>query len=398
MSIVAENAPTVPKVARFWCFTWFPPAGIRPMAQLGAGSDADAVRMIEYDASKCATPFNWPLCEVSADKELQSLVYQLEVCPETGRTHVQGYAEFSKPCRFQYAQAVLSIANAHCSARQKTREACVKYCTKEATRAADTVPVILGLCAEQAVGEYKSRQGKRTDISAMVDLIKSGKRAYDCLEHDPDTFVKYSRGMQEVRRIVQQKQATQIRTNLRVEVHWGEAGAGKTRYVYDKHGVENVFTLVADNGACWFDGYEGQPVLLIDDFKGWIPYSMLLKLLDIYPLRSPVKGSFTYAAWTHVYITSNYAMNTWYSGDHDFAALQRRVHHVKQYGKVHKAMTKAVADGAGEGAGAGAGAGSFADDFNPPPALTRTYTTLGHVTYSTDDGDSDDYEEDDGSD
>jgi len=392
MSVVPENAPTMPKTARFWCFTWFFSAGMRPMVEVGAGSDDESIRITDYDASKCVAPFNWPLCDVGADKEIQTLVYQQEVCPESGKVHIQGYVEFSKPCRFQFCQAVLGVGNANHSVRYKTREACVRYCTKEDTRAPGTVPVVLGTCAENPVGVYKSRQGKRTDISAMVDSIKSGKRAFECLEQDPDTFVKYSRGMQEVRRIVQQRAATMIRKDLRVEVHWGTAGAGKTRHVYDKHGVENVFTLVADNSACWFDGYEGQPILLIDDFKGWITYSMLLKILDIYPLRVPVKGSFTYAAWTTVYITSNYKMDTWYTGEHDHAALVRRVHHVKQYGTVHKAMVKQAGTGT---AGAGAGAGSFADDFNPPPALTRSYTSLGHVTYSQTDDSDDDYNTDD---
>lgn len=393
MSVVSETAPTKQSVARYWAFTWFPAAGLRPLVGSGAGAGAEAIRIAQYGPSDLKGDANWPICQVGPDEEISGLVYQVEVCPDSGREHVQGYAEFAKPCRFQFAQGVLGISGAHCEARKKSREACVKYCTKEESRKAGTFPALLGTLAEQDPAHYKTRQGKRTDISSMVDNIKSGKRALECLESDPDTFVKYSRGMQEVRRIVQQAQATRIRKDQRVTVYWGAAGTGKTRKVYDDHGVENVFTLIADNSACWFDGYEGQDVLLIDDFKGWIQYSMLLKILDIYPLRLPVKGSFTYAGWTKVYITSNYDPATWYTGDHDPEALARRLHVVKRFGEVHRAHARgglqrqeAAGGPVTPAAGGGAGAGGAA--FWPgetPLALRRTNATLRLDTPASDD-------------
>lgn len=379
MSVVPEHAPTKTQVARFWAFTWFPKPGVTVMERDGS----EPTRHANFDATKLGAGENWPMCSVGSEEECTGLVFQVEVCPDTGREHVQGYAEFPKPCRFQFVQALLGITGAHCEGRKKSREACVKYCTKDETRKPDTQPVLLGSLAEQDPTAYKTRQGKRTDISAMVDAIKSGKRAIECLEQDPDTYVKYSRGMQEVRRIVQQSMQTRGRPELKVTVYWGEAGTGKTRRVYDTHGFENVFTLIADNSACWFDGYEGQDVLLIDDFKGWIQYSLLLKVLDIYPLRLPVKGSFTYAAWTKVYITSNYDPKTWYTGDHDPAALARRIHSVIQFGAVHGAaargaLPRASAATTGAGAllgatgGAGAGGAAMAPGFNPPSPLTRS--------------------------
>lgn len=403
MSVVPENAQTKAQVARFWAFTWFVPAGVTPRV-----CDAETESRHE---TWCATDLkmgeNWPMCTIGPEEELTGLVYQLEVCPDSGREHIQGYAEFAKPCRFQFAQALLGITGAHCEARKKSREACVKYCTKEESRKAGTFPALLGTLAQQDPQAYKSRQGKRTDISAMVEDIRSGKRAIECLERDPDTFVKYSKGMQEVRRVVQQSLATRPRPSLQVTVYWGTPGTGKTRRVYETHGYENVFTLVADNSACWFDGYEGQDVLLIDDFKGWIQYSLLLKVLDIYPLRLPIKGSFTYASWTKVYITSNYDPKSWYTGDHDLGALARRIHNVLQFGPIHGAALRgglqpqaaattgvgALLGGLVEAGGAGAGGAAMAPGFTPPPApLARSNafhlpTRLLHD--STDDSDED---------
>jgi hypothetical protein len=55
----------------------------------------------------------------------------------------------------------------------------------------------------------------------------------------------------------------------------------------------------------------------------------LLRILDHYPLRIPVKGSFVCARWTHVFITSNSPAHVWYSADklpnNDLEPLRRRV-------------------------------------------------------------------------
>lgn len=78
----------------------------------------------------------------------------------------------------------------------------------------------------------------------------------------------------------------------------------------------------------WFDGYEGEETLIIDDFYGWCPHSMLLRVLDRYPFRCPVKGGFTWGLWKNVIITSNKHPKDWYEKFdwRDDEALRRRIH------------------------------------------------------------------------
>lgn len=397
MSVVAENAPTRAAVARFWMCTYFPAQGMRVMCLPAACPEpGESIRHVQYDMSKLDPLCNWPTVRVGEGEECNALVYQMEVCPDTGREHIQLYAEFSKPCRFSHVQSVLNITGAHCESRKKSREACVAYCTKGETRKADTVPVLLGTVASNPEGTYKTRQGKRTDISAMVDSIKSGKRALDVMEADPDTYVKYHRGMTTVRELYQRAAAKKDR-DLTVEVHWGVPGAGKTKHVYDRHGFENVFTVVACSDNVWFDGYEGEDVLLIDDFNGWIKYSFLLKLLDRYPLRLPIKGAFTYAQWTKVYITSNYPVDEWYKdATLDLGALKRRITTIKHYGRVHAAAASA---GAG-GSGTPMRPLPRAPGFTPAHALSRDtmHTPLAlRTTYDSDASDPESSGEEEGS-
>lgn len=405
MSVVKENEPTRSAVARFWMCTFYPGAGVRVMSEIGRCVEpGDNIKHLQYDMSKLDPLCNWPTCQIGKDEDLQGVVYQVEICPETKREHVQLYAEFARPVRFKHVQTLLNMPNAHCETRKKSREACVAYCTKQDSRKPDTCPVYLGTLAEQPDGSYKTRQGKRTDIHEMVDAIKAGKRQLDVMEQDPDTFVKYHRGMSVVREMYQREAARKPR-QLQVTAFIGAPGTGKTRSVYEKHGYENVFTVVACSAQqMWFDGYEGESVLLIDDFKGWIQYSFLLKLLDVYPLRLPVKGTFTHAMWTKVYITSNYPVDQWYQdATLELGALRRRIHSTIKFGVLHAAHMRGTATAGGddevtevEEVGEGGPkelARAIADGFIVP-RLTRDYRKPPALQLYEDDDDETDHSED----
>ena len=109
-------------------------------------------------------------------------------------------------------------------------------------------------------------------------------------------------------------------------MRWGKAGVGKTRYVWEKHGCA-LYALVDDsNGKVWFDGYNGEDILLIDEFTPeMVPYNYFLHLLEGYKLRLPVKSRFTYANWSTVYITSNWHPKDWYPKVGYTQALCRRL-------------------------------------------------------------------------
>ncbi len=55
----------------------------------------------------------------------------------------------------------------------------------------------------------------------------------------------------------------------------------------------------------WFDGYWGQKYAIIDEIraKNW-PYDLMLRLLDGYQVRLPIKGGFTIWKPEIIYITS----------------------------------------------------------------------------------------------
>ena len=76
----------------------------------------------------------------------------------------------------------------------------------------------------------------------------------------------------------------------------GDTGEGKTKTALEiaKQYYDNSYWMSSDS-LKWFDGYRGQKVAIIDDFrKGMLSdWSFLLRLLDGYNLLVQIKGGFT---------------------------------------------------------------------------------------------------------
>lgn len=139
-------------------------------------------------------------------------------------------------------------------------------------------------------------QGQRTDLKAAVTYIKeSGIKRFR--EEMGDVYVKYHNGFDKIG-LLNSKKRTE-----KPNVVWiyGPTGCGKTSYVYDKH----PDLWISNEDLKWFDGYDGQETVLFDDFRGdMCKFRFLLRLLDRYPLKVPIKGGFV--EWTpkNIYITS----------------------------------------------------------------------------------------------
>lgn len=247
--------------------------------------------------------------------------YQLERCPTTHREHIQGYIEFNAPRKFN---SVLKDfpQGTHLETARGDRSRNLEYVTKADTR-------IEGPWVDDILKNTKG-QGNRTDLADLGRQILEGntdERSL-ALEH-PELFMRYPQGISKLLQLATLDAKRTLRPQLRVEVVYGPAGSGKTRSALAD--LETSFLLDGSNSdTLWFDGYNGEPTLVLDDFYGWVRHGTLLRILDIYPYRCPIKGGHTYAAWTRVVITSNQHPSTWYEKfpwDQD-KPLQRRIHHI----------------------------------------------------------------------
>lgn len=244
------------------------------------------------------------------------LTFQYEKCPETRKTHIQGYLELTKPCRINVIKKLLQCEKIHLEYRKGSQEQAIDYSNKTETRIKG--PFTFGTCV---------KQGKRNDLSCLKNL--KTQRLSDFIIENPEIAIKYPQGIKLIKNAHDIKMGQSQMRDIKCTAIIGKPGSGKTRYIYDNYDIENIYKLNTNsNGTLWFDGYENQTILLIDDFKGWIKYTELLTILDRYPYRCQIKGGFTYANWDKVFITSNYAIDDWYDASFNIEAIKRRIHNL----------------------------------------------------------------------
>lgn len=246
--------------------------------------------------------------------ESGSIVYMVygEEVGESGTPHLQGFISFSTRKTFNGVKAILPTG-AHIETARGSPAQAANYCKKD------------GKFAE--FGNCPGGSGQRSDLSLLYDRIKSGATYKEIAEEFPSQFLRYRHNILQTIRDLQPERTAP--TN--VVVLWGRTGAGKTRQVWDYHNRENIYV---HTGEQWFDGYEGQEIVLFDDYNGSeFKLSYLLKLLDRYPMRVPVKGG--YVQWNpkQVYFTSNKDPKTWYANAHEEhqAALFRRINTIQHF-------------------------------------------------------------------
>lgn len=255
-----------------------------------------------------------------ADLKIRYLVYQLEMTA-AGKLHVQAYVEFYDAARVSQAKDRLGDNSLHSEKRKGTRTQARDYCMKDGSPYfAVNYPEwathggrIIGTDVIQQ-GAFRSKQGQRTDLDQVTDLIKEEASEIEIFDNCPSQYLKYSTGIRRARALYARKRCNKWKP-IDVHVLWGDTRSGKTRKVYDLHGPQNVYIPTYSQSAnkFWFDGYDGQSILLINEFYGQTRTSIMQELLDNYRIQVETKGGTTVSNWDTIYITSNCHPREWYS-------------------------------------------------------------------------------------
>lgn len=265
------------KGSRNWCFT------------LNTPLDTDLEDLLSLVGSRCIT----------------YMIVGVEKGDETSRTHLQGYVHLSKGLSFDSVKKMLG-ERLHIEPCRGSPESNIAYCSKQ------------GEWSEQ--GERPRQKGSRCDLDKVRDMVD---------DHVPmDVIVSSCRSFQSVRYAETLLKYQKLRTRGKPRVVWlyGKTGVGKTRRAYEMFSGEY---WVSSNDLTWFDGYYGQPNVLIDDFRASMcKFAFLLRLLDRYPLRVPVKGGFVSWNPVNIVVTSTSLPQDCYESEkirEDIGQLLRRI-------------------------------------------------------------------------
>lgn len=261
---------------------------------------------------------NWNNIYSTYKDIIRFLAFGLETCPTTGKKHYQGWIQFTtkrtkggvqRICKdndLKSNDKTYKISHLHVEPMYGDEFDNTNYCSKE--------------------GKYTTYgkflfQGQRTDLEMIRNLIANETPIKDIADDYFDTWCRNYKAFEKYREMVLQEKYKEFR-KVEVIVLEGKTGQGKTRKAME----EATYKINADD-LQWWDGYNGQKCILIDEYNNQVPITKILNLLDGYQLRLPFKGGHTYAYWNKVYITTNKNWDEWHPNAHEEhrKALLRRI-------------------------------------------------------------------------
>lgn len=176
----------------------------------------------------------------------------------------------------------------------------------------------------------KDRNSQGSLGEEIYEMIKNGCSEYEILDTYPNAYNKISDIRRSAEVVNKEKFKNTIR-NLKVTYIYGSAGCGKTRYVMEKYGYENVYRVTDYKHP--FDDYNDQKVILFEKFRSSLDIKDMLNYLDIYPLMLPCRYANKVAMYDTVYFATNIPLEKQYldtqlSEPETFKALERRIHEI----------------------------------------------------------------------
>ena len=275
------------------------------------------------------------------DANTDVMVFQTEKGKKGGE---QGYKHIQLVCRFKkqtlYSTVRLEMGQIKGWVRgvvgPNGMAKCVNYCSKVDTRI-DGPNGTKG--KELVIFEGKGRSGTRNDIISFKKYMMENPlaSAVDIPEEHLLSFAKYGRLADQLRHYKPVKVAFK-----RAFCVFGASGVGKTSRAKIMAAEAGMNYYIKDASNLWWDGYNGQECVIVDEVRAGQAGEMSKKILTMFlQLLDPedaylaqVKGSFAYITAKLFIFTSPVHPSQWFHHadyeDDPAAQLMRRFNGVKE--------------------------------------------------------------------
>ncbi len=199
-----------------------------------------------------------------------------------------------------------------------------KYADKQETNLSDTFEEFGTLPADRKAGNSLTAE--------IFEMIENGSSDYEILTTYPSAL-KSIEPIRKARQVLEEEKVKKTFRNLKVYYYWGKTGTGKTRTVMERHGYENVYRVT--NYEHPFDNYNGQKVILFEEFRSSLKIGDMLTYLDGYPVMLPCRYANKVALFDTVYFATNIPIEEQYENVQDYEpetykAFLRRIHEIKE--------------------------------------------------------------------
>lgn len=216
---------------------------------------------------------------------MKYLLYAPETCPDTGRFHFQTYIVW----RYQKTLSA-SLKNLNfkthpnhkpCRGSYESNLAYIKgpYTSPDGTKTKPYNP------DWKDFGKPPSK-GARTDLLEIKQSIENGTTVGEILEEQPEIYHQYGRTLMALEdRVKSKKWRTWMTT---CDWYYGPTHTGKSHRAHEGYDPARCYLWTWDKG--WWDNYDGQEIVIMNDFRGKIEYNVLLQLIDKWPMMVSRRG------------------------------------------------------------------------------------------------------------
>lgn len=289
-----------------------------------------------HDLGWISTIQKW-IAEKSGPPELDYIISNYEICPKTRKPHLQGYLELKTgPTTIKNTKRILGCEGAHLEKREargdKGRALARHYCMKPVKDCKCkhcfglTKPWREETPTWLEFGEYKEekapegKQGLRTDLLSLRLAVTLGATDHALMYESEEyltTLCRYPKFLPKLREVYAAKQASEIKYEAkRVIVFEGKSRSGKSSSAIamaEELGYKTYeLQRPTGGGNVWWDGYEGQEHVIVNEMSGAYGLEDMKKLLDAYPYKAQVKGGTVIVTAKLVTMTTNIKIEEWW--------------------------------------------------------------------------------------
>ena len=176
----------------------------------------------------------------------------------------------------------------------------------------------------------QEHQGKSSASEIIISMVKDGASSTEIVDAVAVAYKDLDK-IERMRSMYRDAEYSTKWRDLEVTYIYGPTGAGKTRSVMDVYGYDMVYRVTDYHHP--FDTYDGQDVIIFEEFRGGLKHGDMLNYLDGYPLLLPCRYYNRQACYTKVFIITNLTPDSIYSNVDEASRLAffRRIGKIVRY-------------------------------------------------------------------
>lgn len=241
------------------------------------------------------------------DSGVRYLVFGKELAPNTGTPHLQGYVVFHEAKT--HSSVCKLIPRSFVEVAKGDAEQNFQYCSKG------------GDFVERGERPVTKKRARELGGQAIKDRWDDARKAAEegrFEDIDSELYIKYRSSLI---KMVKQKPPTCLEGDLCNVWLYGPAGSGKSRKAFEEH--PGAYLKGVNK---WWDGYDGQSVVIVDDMD---PYHKSLALEfkmwgQHQPFAAETKGGTICIRPEKIVVTSNFSIDEVWEDSATRAAMHRR--------------------------------------------------------------------------